>query len=442
MFKAATNRLWTAGSETGFVRKADRHVGREDKVESGDESPHSKDRPLHHLAILTTHPIQYQVPWFRKLAALPDVDLTVFFCQIPDAAQQGDGFGVEFQWDLPLLDGYHYEVLRNVAARPSVTEFRGCDTPEIGRRIRQGGFDAVLVNGWVVKSCLQALRACRRYGVPCIVRGESNALRPRPWWKGALHRLLLRQYAALLYIGRSNADFYRKHGVPQERLFPARYCVDNEWFAAAADRYREQRTAIRAAWNIPEESVVFVFCAKFIEKKRPMDFLKAAALAAGRGAPLHVLLVGDGELRPACEKFVAEAGVGATFAGFLNQTEIPKAYAAADCLVLPSDYGETWGLVVNEAMACGLPAVVSDRVGCAPDLIMAGETGYTFPLGNTDSLAEHLVSMSQDPDHLRTMGDTARQHVAAYSFDAVVQGVRDAVAFVQRPVPQPFSRHK
>ncbi len=135
------------------------------------------------LGILTTHPIQYQVPWFRALASLPDIDLTVFFCMFPDSKQQGEGFGVAFEWDVPLLDGYHYRVLENISPQPAVGSFKGCDTPEIDRIVRDEGFDAFIVNGWVVKSCLQLLWACNKNKVPCVVRGESNNLRPRVWWK-------------------------------------------------------------------------------------------------------------------------------------------------------------------------------------------------------------------------------------------------------------------
>ncbi len=115
------------------------------------------------LGILTTHPIQYQVPWFCALANEHSIDLTVFYCMIPDERQQGDGFGINFKWDIPLLDGYKYEVLENVAKQPSVTNFWGCDTPGIKDIVKNRKFDAFIVNGWVVKSCIQLLRACRQY---------------------------------------------------------------------------------------------------------------------------------------------------------------------------------------------------------------------------------------------------------------------------------------
>ena len=382
------------------------------------------------VAMVTTHPIQYQVPWFRALAAQSEIDLTVFYCQLPDATLQGDGFGIPFEWDVPLLEGYRFEVLDNVAKYPSVTNFRGCDTPEIYEKIRRDHFDAAIVNGWVAKSCLQALFACRRAGVPCIVRGESNALRQRAWWKKMIHWGLLRQFSAFLVIGASNTEFYRSYGIPPERMFPGRYCVDNDRFSIAAEHLGLHRDQLRSAWGIDREVPVFLYCGKFINKKHPMKLMQAAALARSRGAKFHLLLVGDGELRHICEQYAHEQQLPATFAGFLNQSRLPEAYVAADCLVVPSDEGETWGLVVNEAMACGRPAVVSDRVGCGPDLIVAGKTGETFAFADDRSLVAVLSRLADDISIFERMGRAARQHVASYSIDALTQGTLKSLQFV------------
>ena len=380
------------------------------------------------VGFLTTHPIQYQVPVFRHLAQQPDLDFTVFFCQLPDQQAQGDGFGVPFSWDIPLLDGYRYEVLRNVARRPSVTEFTGCDTPELVDRIRRGGFDALVVNGWVVKSCLQALWACRRYGIPCIVRGEANDIRSRAWWKRLLQRQLVQQYAACLYIGQASERFYRNRGVRPERLFPARYCVDNERFSTAAARV--DRAAARQQFGLRSDSTVFLFSGKLIRKKHPLELLSAMQIAVAAGMNAELLIVGDGELRSECESLVNDHGLPVRFAGFLNQSQIVEAYVAADCLVLPSDHGETWGLVVNEAMACGRPAIVSDQVGCAGDLVIPRETGDVFPFGNWQQLSDSLREAAARPERLQLWGAAARQRVAQYSPAAAARGIQQAVEYV------------
>lgn len=383
------------------------------------------------VAVVTSHPVQYQVPWLRLLADTPGIDLTVHYAMIPEAAEQGREFGVAFQWDIPLLGGYRHVVLRNVSPRPSVTEFGGCDTPEVGRLLRDGSYDAVIVNGWVVKTCVQALLACRLAGIPCIVRGEVNGLRPRPAWKRAGHRLLLAQYAAVLCIGRRNREYCLARGVPEDRLFDTPYCIDNVRLAASASQWieREGRPGLRARFGLDPQRTTFLFSAKFVDKKRPLDAIEALRRAVGQGARAQLLFVGSGPLEERIR--AASAGLPVHYAGFLNQSEIAAAYAASDCLLLPSDAGETWGLVVNEAMACGLPAIVSDQVGCAADLVEDGRTGAVFACADVDALGAHLLRWSGAPERLAVMGTNARERVhGGYNFQRVVEGAVRALQAV------------
>lgn len=380
------------------------------------------------LAIMTTHPIQYQVPWFRLLAAEPNVDLTVFFGMLPDATQQGDGFGVAFEWDVPLLAGFRYQVLDNVAATPSVTQFKGCDTPSVKQIIREGDWDAVIVNGWVSKMCLQALWACRRYGVPCLTRGTSNALKPRAWWQRLAHRVLLSQFAGFLVLGETNRRFLQQSGVPARKLFWAPHAVNNDYFLAQAAHWQPQRDALRQKFGIPDNAVSFVFSGKLEAKKRPLDVLHALkiALTHVRAETIHLLLVGDGALRAACEQLIATHQLPVTMTGFLNQGEITQAYVAADCLVLPSDYGETWGLVVNEAMLCGRTAIGSDHIGCHEDLL-AKDTGLVFPFGDQNALADCFVTLVNDRAKLAAMSARAQALIADYSPEKVKTGCMRAL---------------
>jgi glycosyltransferase involved in cell wall biosynthesis len=275
---------------------------------------------------------------------------------------------------------------------------------------------------------IQAWWACVRLGVPRIVRGESNAMSRRPPWKRAVHRVWLRGFDRFLAIGKANRDFYLQAAIPPNRIHPCPYFVDNERFGAAASALRGRRSELRAKWSIPEHATCFLFCGKLIPKKHPLDLLKAQQRAAGAGALTHVLVVGDGELMAEARALAQRDRLPVTFAGFLNQTEIVAAYVASDCLVLPSDTGETWGLVVNEAMACGLPAIVSNQVGCGPDLISEGVTGATFPMGQVDALAQLLIDFSRQPATLRGLGATARERVSScYSVERAVEGTMAAI---------------
>jgi glycosyltransferase involved in cell wall biosynthesis len=384
------------------------------------------------VGFLTSHPIQYQIPVFRHLAADPALDFTVFFCQIPDAQMQGAEFNVSFQWDIPLFGGYEHRVLKNVSKQPGVMTYNGCDTPEIATILATEKFDAFVINGWVVKSCLQGLRACRRQRVPCLVRGEANDLRPRAWWKRLLQRQLVHQYAGCLAIGKANAEFYRRRGVPAARMFSAPYCIENSRFAAADDPART--AAARRRWGIAENAVCFLSSGKLIDKKHPCELI-AAFKACSTNAPMHLLIVGDGPLRAECERLAVGSPHPITFAGFLNQGDILEAYAAADCLVLPSDAGETWGLVVNEAMAAGRPAIVSDLVGCAADLVTPQQTGLVFPFGNWPALSSQLAEAASDRDRLRRWGITAKNRIEHYSPLVAAQGISHAVQTLLRGTP-------
>ncbi len=394
----------------------------------------SKESPVKwKLAVVETHPIQYKAPLFRLLAQDPRFDLTVLYAMIPDAAQQGRAFGVSFEWDVPLLEGYPYEVLENCAKEPSVSCFGGCDTPGIYQKLRTLRPDAVLVNGWVVKTCLQTLRACRRLGIPCIVRGEANLLRPRAWWKHGIHRVLLKLYSAFLAIGSASRDFYRFHRCSDEQIFFAPYAIDNDYFAAQSAERVGKRDSLRSEFAIPSDAVVFLFVGKLETKKHPLDLLKAlAGLSEEERCRAHLLVAGDGDRMSECKEFASANSLPVTFAGFVNQSRLPDVYAASDVFVLPSDAGETWGLVVNEAMASGRPAMVSRSVGCCQDLIIDGETGFSFEQGDVAALAGHMSRYMQDAELAGIQGEQAAEHIKNFSFKQIIEGLAQAVESVSK----------
>ena len=368
------------------------------------------------LAVVATHPIQYHAPWFRALVAA-GVDLHVLFSVLPDAAQQAAGFGRAFEWDVPLLEGYEWSVLDQLRRSPALGSFFGVANVGVGKALARLRPDAVVLTGWNAFPLMQALGAAVRLGLPTVLRGEANALRPRPPWKTLGHRALLAAYDAFVAIGRSNRDFYQQRGVPPERIVDGGYFVDEDLFLGLRERELPRRAELRRKWGIPDEAFCPLFVGKLQPKKRPLDFIVALGVVSRErpAGSVHGLVVGSGELEEEARRAARAGDVPMTFAGFLNQTEIGRAYAAADALVLPSDWGETWGLVVNEAMTFGLPAVVSDRVGCSPDLVSEGETGHVVPFGQVAALAEKLTALARDERSRQTMGRLARERVRAYS---------------------------
>ena len=388
-----------------------------------------------HLAIVSTHPIQYHSAWYRALAANPDLRIHVYYCHKATPQEHaGAGFGVEFDWDVPLLTGYPHCFLRNVANPPGHGRFTGFDTPEIKDIIRARKYDAVLVNGWHYKSAWQAIWACWKSGVKVLVRGDSHLHTPggalKKLAKSLVYRRFIPRFDACLAVGQWSREYFLYYGARAERVFFVPHSVDNEGIAAERIRLEPMRSQLRHQWGLDEKAVVFVFAGKFIEKKRPMDFVQAVDRAARQVAGVQGLMVGDGPLRTPCEDFVRAHGSPIRFTGFLNQSQIVPAYVAGDVLVLPSDGGETWGLVVNEAMACCRPCIVSDVVGCGPDLVRQGQAGATYPVGDVDRLATLMVDLTMCPSHLATMGEHALNRVKQYSVQVAVDGLLECLAAV------------
>jgi glycosyltransferase involved in cell wall biosynthesis len=393
------------------------------------------------LAILTTHPIQYQVPLWQAIARDGRIPFEVWYLSryATDVSRDRE-FGQSFAWDLDMLSGYPHRFL-DVVPNATPNNFWKCRVREsLAERMRDAKAKALWIQGWQVAAYWQAVWAAKKIGAEVWLRGESNDLAPTPIWKRAIKRAVLgqlfRRVDRFLYIGRANKRLYEKFGVPQERLYSAPYAVDNDRFARQANEIRNSKFEIRKQWKIPEDAFCVLFCGKFIPKKRPLDLIAAARglITSNQLSNIHLFFVGSGELgaelRANCNVVFDQEGLGltsdlrpltsgtkpsASFAGFLNQTEISKAYVAPDCLVLPSDYRETWGLVVNEAMASGLPCIISDQCGCAEDLGRFS-SNETFRSGNIRAFAEEIIALStgSHPESSRV------EFWNAYSFENTV----------------------
>jgi glycosyltransferase involved in cell wall biosynthesis len=393
-------------------------------------SPHS--RSVHivaRLAVLSSHPIQYYGPLFRRLAKR--VDLEVFFAHRATPVEQGRaGFGTEFDWDIDLTSGYAHTFLTNRAKVPRTDQFWGCDTPDIGEQLRKGRFDALLVHGWHLKTYLQGVIAAKRIGLPVMVRGDSHLDTPRSKLKHAAKELafphFLRLFDVALYVGDKSRAYYRHYRYPDKQLFFSPHCVDTVHFKSLATP--TARAELRSQLRIAASAPVLLFAGKLVPFKRPLDLIAAAATRRVHDKCAEVLVVGDGELRASISEAARRTDVPVHLVGFYNQSRMPAAYAAADVLVLPSSGRETWGLVANEALACGRPIIVSDACGCASDLTADGTAGRVFPVGNVAALSDAISDVLSDPPSRRGIETTARR----YSLDAAVDGIVAALASVSR----------
>jgi glycosyltransferase involved in cell wall biosynthesis len=386
------------------------------------------------IAVVVSHPIQYYAPWFQHLAALPHLDLQVFYLSDHGVTTRRDRqFGGAFAWDTDLLSGYPHVFIPNSAARPDVTRFAGLHNPGLRPALAAFAPDAILIFGYAYRTHVSLLL---RPPAPVIFRGDSHLLGAPPphHIKRLLLRLLFRRCSAFLPVGQANAAYFRHYGVPAARLFSAPHAVNQSHFTATPE-HLASAAAQRTSLGIPPDAPVVLFAGKLISKKRP-DLLLAAFLeAAVPGA--HLVLSGDGELVTAL-RLAAQNHANVHFLPFANQSAMPARYLVGDVFALPSEgRHETWGLAVNEAMHLGRPCLVSDHVGCHLDLITPAaplQTGWVFPAGNQTALASTLRSaLALGRPALGALGANARTHAAAWSYGAATSGLLDALKSLRRP---------
>jgi glycosyltransferase involved in cell wall biosynthesis len=378
------------------------------------------------LAHLVSHALPYQVPLYRELSRRPEVDLTVFFYS--DASVRGYRdveFGREVRWDTALLDGYRYRHFASGARTPVQPSYGLRPNRDLLHAVLSEGHDAVWAHGYAwLNVWLVATLAPERTAL--LLRDDQTLIHGRPWYRAALKNVALRRLFGRswgLYVGEQNRRYFLQYGMAEERLFPARHCVDNDFFQREAERLRPERRSIRARFGIRDDAPVLLFSGKLIPKKDPLLLIEAFERVRSEHE-CWLLLVGDGELREQAADVVARRRIpDVRFAGFLNQTEIPAAYAAADVFVLPSSLNETWGLVVNEAMNFSLPLVVSDKVGSAEDLVREGWNGVVFPSGDAAALAATLARLVADPELRSSFGRRSLERVGEYSVSACADGI-------------------
>jgi len=386
------------------------------------------------IGLLASHPVQYNTPVFRELSKT--TQLHVYYGHRQTSFQQAEvGYGVAFDWDVDLLDGHEHSFLDNVASEPGVGRFRDCDTPSILEFIDIAGYDAFVVMGWSLKCYWQAVMACRSRAVPVLVRGDSQLMSPRSVARKAVKRLaqgqLLGYFDGFLSAGQRNKEYLMHYGVSSERIFWAPHSVDVTWFGDKAREARQARSEFRKQMGIAPESVVLLFVGRCLPWKRPFDVVNAAARLRARGVETEVVVVGDGPLRRETARLARGLGVRYHDIGFQNQAALPGYYTSADVLIVPSTGEETWGLVVNEAFACGLPAVVSDAVGCGPDLIQPGETGALFGACDTESLVDSVAQLLPALGGVQ-MREALASKSAVHSPSETARGILHAVAELSR----------
>ncbi len=420
------------------------------------------------LAVIITHPIQYYAPVFKLLTERGKVELKVFYTWGEESVAKFDpGFGKKIEWDIPVLEGYNYQFLRNTAKQPGSNHFSGINNPDAIAQVEAFKPNAILIYGWAYQSHLKILRYFNKK-IPVWFRGDSNLNDSIPGWKSLLRGIFLtwiyKHIDKALYVGQANKAYYLKYGVKENQLCFAPHAIDNYRFNQPRER---EVFELRKNLGILDFEILILFAGKLEPKKDPGLLLQAFRELNLRN--VHLLFVGNGvleeelkrecnlrdekqEVRDKSQEFrsekreargksqefrneTLESGAMSQefgvenlenesedwkqrvhFMDFQNQQMMPVIYQACDLFCLPSKGPrETWGLAVNEAMAAGKAVLVSDKVGCHPDLIK--ENGEVFQSGNLDQLKDKLNLLTNSGDRLVTQGTISRDIIKNWSFE-------------------------
>ena len=382
------------------------------------------------IAIVVSHPIQYTAPLYRRLAARADVEIKVFFTwHAGDAPIEDRGFRQLVAWDVPLTEGYEFELVRNVAADPGTHRFLGLRNPELVERVTSWQPDVVHVTGWAWLSHMHLLHALYRRGIRTLFFGDSHLLDgntggPRWWLKAAVLRQVYSWPSGILVPGSANRAYCERFGVPPEKLHRCPHAIDVGRFAAPQADCEGEAARWRSELQIGADRKVLLYAGKFESKKRPVELMRAVSRL--RDAAVLLVLVGGGALQGEIDGLAAAEPSRFRVLPFQNQSRMPIVYRLGDIFVLPSAHGESWGLAVNEALTCGTPVIVSDRVGCAADVVDT-TCGRVFGWNDWAAFERAAMDMLNDRAGLAQMRRAAAARAQHFDVAVTERALLDAV---------------
>jgi len=392
-------------------------------------------KPKHSVLLVSAQPIQNSQP-MRLMADDARVDVLTAYCSLPDRKMWRDPEQKTREaFDVPVLDGYRWKQLRNYSPRPRLEKFYGLINPAVISLVSSS--DCCVIYGHSYISFWLAIATAKILRKPLLLGTDATSLQSHyggSSWKSSLKKkvfpFLYKRIADLVLVpSTASKRFIRSLGIPEERIAITPYVVDNDYIAKVASQ--ADRRAVRESWQVADDSVVALFCAKFLPRKRPLDALRAFARANVPNS--YLVMVGEGPLADSIKEEAKRLDVEhkVRFPGLIKYSKLPEAYASSDVLVFPSEH-EPYGLPVNEAMICGIPAIVSDRVGAGFDLVENGETGIVFPSGDVESLTGILRDVLADRARLKRMGEAARKRIETWSprenAEATILAVEKAIA--------------
>ena len=371
------------------------------------------------VVIITEIIAPYRIPIFNALAQQNGIDLHVIFLAENDPIQR--------QWLIYKDEiSFSYEVLRSWRRRVGSHSFLLNWGAEAA--LRRAAPDSIVCGGYNYVASWQSMSWARRNRVPFSLWSESTARDSRTGLAliEFLKTRFLRGCDAFVVPGKSAVEYLRKYGVPDELIFTAPNAVDTQFFAQQAEMIQAKAATHRLVLRLPAR--FFLFAGRLVAEKGIFDLLDAyQSLAPSVRDEVGLVFVGDGAARSAIQQSAAAINGGSIqFTGFAQRESLPAYYALADALVFPT-HTDPWGLVVNEAMACGLPVICSDVAGCVADLVESGWNGHVVSAGDVGQLTSAMDELARDRDLRSQMARRSRERIQHYSPEAWAAGMASAV---------------
>lgn len=370
------------------------------------------------LVILTEIISPYRIPLFNELAQCESVDLHVIFLAETDPnLRRWQVYKEEIKFSYQILPSWRRRLGKyNALLNRGVGKALAAATPEV-----------ILCGGYSYVASWQALLWARSRRIPFFLWSESNQQDLRSSFAAVefLKNRFLSKCSGFVVPGRSAQEYLLTHNVREGSIFTAPNAIDNEFFAAAVARARKNEACHREL-GLPER--YFLFVGRLVREKGVYDLLSAyAKLSEPLRRQVGLVFAGDGALRSRLEAQAASISPAAVrFTGFAQREQLAAYYAFAQVLILPT-YTDTWGLVVNEAMACGLPVILSQAAGCAADLLKENCNGLLVSPGDVSALASAMTSLGGQPELCKAMGANSIQQVAQYSPAEWAKGIVRAI---------------
>ena len=374
------------------------------------------------LAIITTHPIQYQIPLFKKLKK-SKIKAHVFFASRHGLSSNeiDHEFKVKVNWKINQNLTSKYKNFFSPNQKFSINDFR-LSFSGLEKHFIKNKYDAVLLCGWNKLIYLKAFFLAKKLKIKTILRVETNLnLQISPIKKNIKYfilKYLFKYIDYFLYIGILNKFFFLKHGVPSKKLFSSPYCVDNEYFK----KKKIKKTKLKKKLNL-NYKIIILYVGKFIERKKPLDYLELTKKFI-HNKQVHFVMIGNGDLMHDCKKFIKNNFLNnVSIIGFKNQNELKNYYHISDLLVITSKY-ETWGLVINEAMASGLPVIATKQCGATEDLIKNAKTGYLYNHYELNKLFSNFNKFLNKIDLKKKIKKNIQIKIKNYNYEQTISSLK------------------